>query len=388
MTTLAPSTMDELRAVVTDTAATHPKLLITGTGTAQGWGAPARPADATLDITGLTGVIRYNPADMTIAVRAGTPLATVQQVVAEHGQRVALDPARAAQGATIGGLLATADAGPLRTSHGSLRDLVIGAAVVLADGTAARSGGHVIKNVAGYDLAKLFHGSLGTLGVVAEVVLRLHPAPRAVTTVRVPGPAEHGFAVAARIVTSGVEAAALEWCAGPDDRLLVRLEGPAEGVAERARAVSTGGARVLTGDEADEEWAAAAATAVGEPGDTVVRFGALPAASPAALGRIRALAGELGLGVTVSSSAPAGVHTVRMHGGATPAHSDLLAALHHDFHANVTVLRRDGLDESSAWGPPPSAVRVMRAVKRQFDPTCRFGAGRFDGWLDEEKGLP
>lgn len=387
MTALCPSTVDELGAAIAETAATHPRLLITGNGTAEGWGAPAKPADATVDTTGLTGVIRYSPADMTIAVRAGTPLAIVQQVVREHGQRVALDPARAAQDATVGGLLATADAGPLRTSHGSLRDLVIGTTVVLADGTTARSGGHVIKNVAGYDLAKLFHGSLGTLGVVAEVVLRLHPAPRAVTTVRVPASAEHGFQVATHLVTSGVEAAALEWCAGPDDRLLVRLEGTPDGVADRVREVSADGATVLTDDEACEEWSAVAATAVGEPGDTVVRFGALPAAGPAALGKIRAFADDLGLGVTISSSVPAGVHTVRVHGGAARAHSHLLAALHDDHHANVTVLRRDGLHTSSAWGPPPSAIRVMRAVKHRFDPTCRFGAGRFDGWLDDEKGL-
>lgn len=376
MTTLSPSTVDDLRAAVADTVTTHPRLLITGAGTAPDWGAPARPADATLDTTGLTGVIGYNPADMTIAVRAGTPLASVQQVVAEHGQRVSIDPAR---NATIGGLLATADAGPLRTSRGSLRDLVIGATVVLADGTVARSGGHVIKNVAGYDLAKLFHGSLGTLGVVAEVVLRLHPVPRRVTTVRVPGPAEHGFAVAAGIVRSGVEAAALEWCAGRAERLLIRLEGTADSALP-----ATG---LLTDDEADAEWADVAATAAGRPGDTVVRFGTLPAAGPAALGKIRALAREAGVDVTISSSIAVGVHTVRMRGGVTSARSALLSALHDDFHANVTILRRDGLEPASAWGPPPSAVAVMRAVKRRFDPTCRFGAGRFDGWLDDEKGL-
>jgi glycolate oxidase FAD binding subunit len=308
---------------------------------------------------------------MTIAVRAGTPLAQIQRELAVHGQRVALDAARAARGATIGGLLATADAGPLRTGYGSLRDLVIGATVVLADGTVARSGGHVIKNVAGYDLAKLFHGSLGTLGVIAELVLRLHPAPRAEATVSAACSAEEGFAVADRIIGSGVEPAALEWCA---DRLLVGLEGTSDGVAERARAVcATGDARVLTADETEQAWAEVAAIAEGDPGDTVLRVGTLPSSGPRALGK------ALAFGAQATSSVPIGVHTIRMSGG---AHDELLAALHNDIGATVTVLRGD---EATSWGPPPPAVRVMRAVKRQFDPTGRFVAGRLAAWLDEER---
>jgi glycolate oxidase FAD binding subunit len=369
--TMTPSTVEDVREAVVGATGT---LLIAGAGTAADWGAPAAPADTTIDTTGLTGVLRYNPADMTIAVRAGTPLAEIQRELAEHGQRVALDPARAGQGATIGGLLATADAGPLRTGYGSLRDLVIGATVVLADGTVARSGGHVIKNVAGYDLAKLFHGSLGTLGVIAELVLRLHPVPRAEATVSAACSAEDGFAVANRIIAAGLEAAALEWCAEPG-RLLVRLEGTAEGVAERARAVcALADARVLTADEADQEWAAVAAIAVGDPGATVLRIGTLPSATPHALGTI------LAAGASVTSSVPVGVHTVL-----TRAPGELLPVLHHEFGAAVTVLRRGGLDPASAWGPPPPAVRVMRAVKRRFDPDDRFGAGRFAGWLDEEE---
>ena len=101
---------------------------------------------------------------MTVAVRAGTPLRELAEELAPHGQHVAFDAARVAEGATVGGLFATADSGPGALVHGSLRDLVIGVTMVLADGTVARSGGHVIKNVAGYDLAKLLHGSYGTLG--------------------------------------------------------------------------------------------------------------------------------------------------------------------------------------------------------------------------------
>ena len=115
----------------------------------------------------------------------------LQLTNASNGQRLAFDPARARRGSTLGGLLATADSGPLAMRYGSLRDLVIGATVVLADGTVAHTGGHVIKNVAGFDLAKLLHGAYGTLAVAAELVLRVHPVPtrrRSLTATRPPGP--------------------------------------------------------------------------------------------------------------------------------------------------------------------------------------------------------
>ena len=160
-----------------------------------------------LDTTGLSGVIQHNPGDMTVAVHAGTPLRELAAELAPHGQQVSFDAARVAAGATVGGLVATADSGPSALATGSLRDLVIGVTLVLADGTVARSGGHVIKNVAGYDLAKLLHGSFGTLGVLAEVVLRLHPVPKASATVAVDCPladaAEHGHRRARRPARAG-----------------------------------------------------------------------------------------------------------------------------------------------------------------------------------------
>ncbi|MET7998608.1 FAD-binding protein [Amycolatopsis sp. NPDC005232] len=375
-TTFSPSTVEEVRAVVADTRASHPRLLVTGAETASGWGAPAAAADAVIDTTSLTGVLKYAPSDLTIAVRAGTPFTTVQETLAEGGQRVALDPARAWRGATIGGLLATADAGPLRTAFGSLRDLVIGTTVVLGDGTVARSGGHVIKNVAGYDLAKLFHGSLGTLGVVAEVVLRLHPRPLAVRTVAVEADAGEAFDLAGKVVMTGLEASALEWSGG---RLLVKLEGTPEGVEQRERELCRLGgttARVLAVEEAAAAWAGVAASADGVRGTTVVRIGTMPVAGPALVTRMVAA------GASVASSMAIGVHTVQFNGG---DHDELLARLHQEFGAAVTVLRRDGLSAGRGWGPPPAPVRVMRAIKRQFDPAGRFGAGRFSPWLEDEE---
>jgi glycolate oxidase FAD binding subunit len=133
-----------------------------------------------LSTAGLDRVLEHNAGDLTAILQAGVPLARAQELFAAEGQMLALDPPDS--GATIGGVVATADSGPLRHRYGGVRDLVIGVTVALSDGTVARSGGKVIKNVAGYDLAKLVAGSWGTLGVILEVVVRLHPIPRARAT--------------------------------------------------------------------------------------------------------------------------------------------------------------------------------------------------------------
>ncbi len=143
---------------------------------------PARDEEP-LETGGLDRILEHNVGDFTAVLEAGVPFAEAQATFAEHGQRLAWDPPDPG-GATIGGIVATADSGPLRHRYGGVRDLVVGTTVVLSDGTIAKSGGKVIKNVAGYDLAKLFAGSFGTLGLIATVSVRLHPLPEQTATVR------------------------------------------------------------------------------------------------------------------------------------------------------------------------------------------------------------
>jgi glycolate oxidase FAD binding subunit len=366
VTRLRPTDLAELSEAM---RAGHRRLLIAGSGTAAGWGGTPSDVDAVLDTTGLDGVLAYEPADMTASVRAGTALADLQKVLAGHGQRVALDAARVPLGATVGGLLATGDGGPARHGYGTLRDTVIGVTVVLADGTVAHAGGHVIKNVAGYDLAKLFHGSLGTLGAIAEVVLRVYPVPPVTRTVAVPCSPAEGLELAVRLMADSLEPAALEWFGG---RLLVRFEGTAEGVARRAAAVGH--------DEVDPAvWREVAAVAVGADGDTVFRCGTLPSRLPWFAARLSDLAGR---DAFLTSSVGVGVHTVRLPGGDPAGHARVLTALRDEVAAtggSTTAIRRAG--DVPAWGPPPPAVSVMRAVKQRFDPDGRLGPGRFAPWL-------
>jgi glycolate oxidase FAD binding subunit len=147
-----------------------------GSGTKLGWGNPPSRAEIILSTLRLNEIIEHAWADLTVAVGAGCTIQQLQETLAQHGQRLALDPLWPEK-ATIGGILSTNDSGALRLRFGALRDLIIGVTLALPDGTLASSGGRVVKNVAGYDLPKLVTGALGTLGVITRAVFRLHPLP-------------------------------------------------------------------------------------------------------------------------------------------------------------------------------------------------------------------
>ena len=385
-TTLRPNDLAAVRDAVLDTPG---KIAISGAGTAAGWAGTLRPVDAVLDTTALTGIVAHNPGDMTVSVLAGTPMRALTAELAEHRQHVYFNTARVADGATVGGLVATADAGPAALVFGSLRDLVIGTTVVLADGTVARSGGHVIKNVAGYDLAKLLHGSYGALAVLVEVVLRLHPVPQRAATVVVPCPLAEAAELAARLLGSQLEPAAVEWVSGEPGTLLVRVEGTAEAVparVERLRELLGAAAELDEWDSrrnlSDESptrrdgdpWDRHAALVRGTSDDAVLRIGVRPSRLPRVLDALPARGVAAGLGTGVATvSLPADPAAV------TQAHAAVAAA------GGTSVLRARpaGLD-APAWGPAPSAVAVLRAVKTALDPDRRLGPGRFDPWMDQQ----
>ena len=158
-------------------------MRIRGGGTRSGWGHVTPAPDLVLLTAGLDSVVEHNEGDLTAVLQAGVPLRAAQERFAAAGQMLALDPPGAPE-ATIGGVFATGDSGPLRHRYGAARDLIVGITVALPDGSVAKAGGKVIKNVAGYDLSKLFTGAFGTLGLIAQVAVRLHPRPPQALTAR------------------------------------------------------------------------------------------------------------------------------------------------------------------------------------------------------------
>lgn len=371
-------------------------VLVRGAGTKLDWAGTVADADIVLDTTHLSGVLTHNPADMTASVRAGTTLSTLQQHLGERGQWLALDPPSAGRGATLGGLLAAGDSGPSRLRYGALRDLVIGVTLVLADGTVARSGGHVIKNVAGYDLAKLVYGSLGSLAVVAEVVLRLHPRPVTSSTVAGPADAPQATVAALALAASALEPAAVEWVSdGDGGRLLVRIDGSEAVVEDSAGRLShflaTLGvpAATLSAAEADTTWRSHAVAVLGASGvapQTVARVSGLPGDLARLAADATRAGARAGLDVALVSSAALGLHTVRLSGGRADAHAQAFteirtAALAQE--ASVLLRARpEGFDDLvDVLGPAPTSVALLRRIKAQFDPTGRLAPGRFRPWF-------
>src|SRR6516165_3879624 len=172
-----PASEQELAALLSSANEAQIAVIPRGGGTKLAWGNPPKRADLVLSTARLNRVLEHAWADLTVSVEAGCTLLTLEEKLAQHGQRLALDGLQP-ESATIGGILSTNDSGVLRLRFGALRDLVIGVTLALPDGTLASSGGKVVKNVAGYDLPKLTTGALGTLGVITRAVFRLHPLPR------------------------------------------------------------------------------------------------------------------------------------------------------------------------------------------------------------------
>lgn len=175
---VAPGSVESLAATVRMASELGYTVIPRGGGTRMDFGHPPCRADIVVSLERLNRIVAHEPADQTATVEAGITMAALQAGLGKRGQYLPLDPPHGDAG-TLGGVLATNASGVLRSSFGTARDLVIGARVVQADGTVVRSGGQVVKNVAGYDLNKMYIGSLGTLGILAEVNLKLQPLPAA-----------------------------------------------------------------------------------------------------------------------------------------------------------------------------------------------------------------
>src|SRR5918911_1110702 len=200
---------------------------------------PGAEPEVEVQTGGLGRIREHNEGDFTAVLEAGVPMAEAQATFAAAGQMLALDPPLGeGDAATVGGVVATADSGPLRHRYGGVRDLVVGITVVLSDGTVAKAGGKVIKNVAGYDLGKLFAGSYGTLGLIASVAVRLHPQPSATATASgTTDDPERLLRVVLELARHPLEASCLDaaWHDG-SGRVLVRWGGAA--AARQARAAT------------------------------------------------------------------------------------------------------------------------------------------------------
>ncbi len=256
MTAVAVDSLDALRDAVRANARVRP----VGAGTKPALSAPPRDDVTSLDVSGLRGIVEYDAAELTLTARAGTPVAELEEALAAHGQYLPFDPPLAGAGATLGGVVASGTSGPGAFHYGTVRDFVIGVRFVDGTGELVAGGGRVVKNAAGFDLPKLMVGSLGRLGVLAEVTLKVFPRPAASTTVAFElGGLDAALAAIARLARGPLELDALDL--EPPGRVLARIAGDADGLPARAArlaaALDAPGATLAPGAAA-ASWRAAA----------------------------------------------------------------------------------------------------------------------------------
>ena len=294
-----PGSRDELAAELSAAAEAGETVRVRGAGTKLTWaGLSGFEPGLELSTTGLDTLVEHNAGDLTAILEAGVPLARAQSAFAEAGQMLALDPPDG--GATVGGIVASADSGPLRSRYGGVRDLVVGMHVALSDGTRAKTGGKVIKNVAGYDLAKLFAGSFGTLGAIIEVAVRLHPLPPSTATAIGRTRDAAMLAEAAAVLThASIEHSGLDvrWEDGAGS-VLARFGGAAPGpqAENAARLLREAGLDTDLAEEDDGLWSAQRDDQRPRQGssDTVVRVAGVQTDLPAAARRRHAPLGAAG----------------------------------------------------------------------------------------------
>ncbi|HEY6313922.1 MAG TPA: FAD-binding oxidoreductase [Streptosporangiaceae bacterium] len=399
----SPASTEEASALLRVAAAHGLTVVPRGAGTGLGWGQPPASCDLVVDMRLMDQVIEHAAGDLVARVQAGATMGHLASVLASAGQELVLD---APAGATVGGVIATGTAGPRRFRYGAPRDLLIGITVVRADGVVAHSGGKVVKNVAGYDLGKLFAGSQGTLGLITEATFRLHPRPAAVAWVTgdfgPSGVAGAASAVAAAagsaLVPSAVE---LDWSGGeprgrPVLRVGVLLEGTASGVAERAGQMSellgsAGGTPVVALSEETFRWRDELPES-GMPG-TVVRISFWVRQLGKVLNALALACVEIQ--PSVSGPAGAGLLYARLDEGAEPRTAErFVRGLRERLDSvldggsagprgSMTVLAAPppvmaDVGAHGVYGTVPGAA-LMQAVKDQFDPGHRMFPGRLAG---------
>ena len=376
---LSPTTFEQAAAALASAAAEGEAVQIRGGGTKLGWGNATASAPVTLCTRGLDKIIEHNVGDLTAVVQAGAPLAQVQEALAAKGQMLALDPPLGidSPNATIGGVFATADSGPLRHRYGGPRDLVLGVTVALSDGTIARAGGKVIKNVAGYDLGKLFTGSFGTLGLILSVCVRLHPLASITASALGSSDDPQALSAAARALAAApleLDALDVAWRGGRGG-LLARAAG-VEAVRRVGRVgemMRAAGLENIDLVEADHPLWARQRAGQRSRNQAMLKL----AARPHELGAVLAAVDEAG--GTLVGRAALGTSYIEIAPDAISPLCDALPPAAVTVLLDVPEALRDSFDPWSVTEGP--ALELMRRVKQRFDPAGACNPGVFVGGI-------
>jgi FAD/FMN-containing dehydrogenase len=360
-------------------AAAGRKLRIAGHGSKQHYGEPFDAALEPLEVGALRGIVAYEPSELVVTVRAGTPLVELEAALAERGQCLPFEPPRlpagdGAPGGSVGGMVASGLAGPARAHVGGVRDYVLGASLIDGRGELLHFGGTVMKNVAGYDLARALAGSLGVLGVLVSVSLKVLPQPRASLTLAFDCSQDDAIRRVNGWAAQPLPLSASSWHAG---RLLLRLSGAQAAVPEAAaRLADTYAGQVLPGPDADAHWRglrdqthAFFTEAAADDGRALWRLAVAPTQPPLPGLDAEPLV-EWGGGLRwLHSRLPAA--TLRALAAQAGGHATLVRA------APGHPARADGVFAE----PGASLAAIHRRLKQALDPQGLFNPGRLYRWL-------
>jgi len=404
-----PATVEEVAEVMRIASREDAAVIPWGGGTAIGLGNTPRRYDIALCLSHLNEVVEYEPADVTATVQAGKTLADFQHHLAEHGQFLALDPPLG-QESTIGGILAVNASGPSRHAYGTARDLILGIRAVQADGRIIKAGGRVVKNVAGYDLSRLFIGSLGSLGIIVEASFRLAPLPRAERTAVVLLPsAQEAWRFVAQTANLSLRAvellnalalrqvATVREAAEDGYALLLAAAGEPSAVERSLKEIGELSRRAaaslaeVDGSAQSQLWQAIADLARPSPSGTAVvcKAAVLPSQVPALSERIETMGRELGLAPLLVSHLTAGIvysawplpqdEGVQRALDLATTLRQVVAGLGGSLVVEACPLALK--EKIDVWGEPAGDFPLMRRIKEQFDPQGILNPGRFLGRL-------
>ena len=375
-----PESAEELAQVLADASREKQRTVLRGGGSKLGWGRVPSHVGLVISTEKLNQLIAHRHGDMTVTAQAGMPLVELNRRLVEHRQYLPIESAF--DRATIGGIVATNDAGPMRHRFGTPRDLLIGVTLAMTDGRLVKAGGTVVKNVAGYDLGKLVSGSHGTLAAIVDATFKLLPIPLASTTLVATYADGNALAHDVAVLNgSQVELAAFDLCVSSEGRwiLLIRMaSSPAATAAQaaEARRLLASAPAAVSGDEERSLWDEQI-RAPWEEGGTIVRFSWLPSKLPAVVALLSRLHQNV-CHVTTFTARAIGSGLIRLEGEESAIASAITALRASQDVGHVVILRATpGLKARlDVWSPASGTTEVARTLKRMFDPADILNAGR------------
>lgn len=394
-----PQSSEQLSQVVTLAAQKHWPAIPCGNGSKLSWGGLASKAQLLISTRKLDRILDHAVGDLTVTIEAGVKLAVLQEALRSRGQFLPLDPAYS-ENATLGGIVAAADSGGWRHRYGGVRDLLLGFSFVRGDGKVAKAGGRVVKNVAGYDLMKLFSGSYGSLGIISQLTFRTYPVPETSGTILLTGEADKIALVSQTLLNSSLAPVRVDLLSRAllqalevkgEMGLAVQFASIPESVREQQEKMVGLGERAGLNAIDDKATAMLCDRQIwtrvrdltrmrANPDEAIAKFGILPSQSVPLLQELDRLSPGQNLGLIHGGN---GLGYARLQGNNMLENLKKLREICQQRKGFLTILEASVAlkKEIDPWGYSGNALALMQQIKQKFDREGIFSSGRFVGGI-------